>query len=153
MVGTIPSLPATLAALMSLSALVSEPASAQPPWQFLAECVGCHHLNGAGEPPEVPDLRADLYLVARVPEGRAYLAQVPGPAQAPFTDAELAMVLNWIIGELDEDAGEFEPYTAEEIAGYRGKVLMDPLRIRDEIWEKAGMNRATYGPGYWGAPD
>lgn len=139
-----------LAAVLSLA---SPGLAAQPPWQFLAECVGCHGMNGAGEPPEVPDLRADLYRIAQLPEGRAYLIQVPGPAQAPFDDAELAMVMNWILGELDEDAGEFEPFTAAEIAGYRGTVLMDPLKVRDEIWEKAGMGVDSYGEAYWGGAE
>lgn len=120
-----------------LLALLYGAAAAQPPYQYLQHCSGCHLTTGEGAPPEVPDLRKDLVRISAIPEGRAYLIQVPGPSQAPISDAELAEVMNWIIGELNPDGADFVPYTAGEIAGYRGVTLLDPLKVRDGIWHKA----------------
>ncbi|HSG88288.1 MAG TPA: hypothetical protein VLA56_03695 [Pseudomonadales bacterium] len=124
-----------LAPLLVL-ALAPAGASANPRYDYLLHCGGCHLEDGSGDPPEVPDLRADLHEIIRMPQGRAYLATVPGASQAPLSDAGLAAVLNWILDDLDLEDRDFVPYTAEEISGYRGTTLMDPLRVREEIWSR-----------------
>ena len=129
-------LPATLL----LSCLVA-PAAANPRYDYLLHCGGCHLENGAGDPPEVPSLREDLSTIIAIPEGRAYVARVPGASQAPLSDAGLAAVLNWILETFDDDAGDFRRFTAREIAGYRGTTLMDPLRRRAELWDAAAAAR------------
>lgn len=128
-----------------LLALLAVPAAANPRYDYLLHCGGCHLENGAGDPPEVPSLREDLSTIIAVPEGRAYLAQVPGASQAPLSDAGLAAVLNWILETFDEDAGDFRRFTAEEIAGYRGTTLLDPLRRREELWDAAAAARELAG--------
>ncbi|MEE4361677.1 MAG: hypothetical protein V2I63_09155 [Pseudomonadales bacterium] len=131
--------------LGALLAVLGAMASASPRYDYLLHCGGCHLENGSGAPPEVPDLRADLDTIVAIPEGRAYLAQVPGASQAPFTDAQLAAVLNWILATFNPELGEFQRYTAEEIAGYRGRTLMNPLKYREEIWDAAAAARGTAG--------
>ncbi|MEE4381143.1 MAG: hypothetical protein V2J02_04030, partial [Pseudomonadales bacterium] len=64
-----------------LPVLLAAPAAANPRYDYLLHCGGCHLENGAGAPPDVPDLRSDLSTIIAVPEGRAYLAQVPGASQ------------------------------------------------------------------------
>lgn len=128
---------AALLLFVAFVALVAAatPAGADPRYDYVLHCGGCHLEDGAGDPPEVPDLRADLHEIMLLPGGRSYLARVPGSAQAPISDAALAAVLNWILADLDPQQRAFEPYTAEEIAGYRGQTLTDPLRFRAELWE------------------
>lgn len=121
--------------LLLALALLALPAAGSPRIDYLLYCGGCHLENGTGDPPEVPDLTADIDLLVQAPGGRAYLAQVPGSSQAPFEDGELAGVLNYIIREFNPELAEFEPFTGEEIAGYRGTTLLDPLAVRKQILE------------------
>ena len=116
-----------------LIALLAPLAGASPRIDYLLYCGGCHLENGSGDPPEVPDLRADVDRIVNSPGGRAFMAQVPGSSQAPFTDDKLAGVLNYIVTEFNPELETFEPFTADEIAGYRGKVLLDPTKRREEI--------------------
>ena len=103
---------------------------------YLLHCGGCHLDSGLGMPPEVPGLRDDLGRIANFPAGRAYLAQVPGAAQSPTTDAELAAILNWILRAYNSNTlrADFQPLTAEEVGRARQTILPDPLRQRAKIW-------------------
>ena len=67
--------------------------------------------------------------------GRDYLVRVPGAAQAPMTDADLAVVLNYLLARFSSAtlADDFKPYTAQEVASYRHDILADPLKRRAEI--------------------
>jgi cytochrome c peroxidase len=105
-------------------------AEPNPRFDYVLYCAGCHLENGGGDPPEVPDLRQDLDTLIRMPEGRSYLARVPGSADAPITDAQLAGVLNWMMATFYPDLRGLRPYTAREIASYRDKPLLDPLKYR-----------------------
>lgn len=69
--------------------------------------------------------------------GRDYLVRVPGAAQAPMTDADLAVVLNYLLERFSSAtlAADFKPYTAKEVALYRHNILQDPLKRRAEIIE------------------
>jgi hypothetical protein len=104
-------------------------AEPNPRFDYVLYCAGCHLENGGGDPPEVPDLRRDMDVLIRMPEGRAYLARVPGSADAPITDAQLAGVLNWMMATFYPEQ-RFEDYTAREIVGYRRTPLLDPLKLR-----------------------
>jgi cytochrome c peroxidase len=122
-----------LAATGLVAALLAQPAVADARFDYLLHCGGCHLENGSGSPPDVPDLRLDLDTILAIPGGRAYLASVPGAAQAPLSDAQLAAVLNWIVQVYYAELRDFPPFTAEEIAGYRGPSMLDPLRYRAEL--------------------
>ena len=67
--------------------------SADPRSDYLLHCAGCHLANGRGSPPSVPSLAGPLGRIVSSPEGRDYLARVPGAAQAPISDNALAAVL------------------------------------------------------------
>ncbi len=91
-------------------------------------CSGCHRLDGSGVPGVVPSLRKIGPLV-QLEGGRAYLASVPGVAQAPLPSDELAALLNYVLAELARAEG-FDAFTAEEIEAGRATPLRDPLAVR-----------------------
>ena len=84
--------------LALLPALVVR-ADVPPSEAYVLHCSGCHGTDGAGRAEFVPDLREVGALLER-PGGRAYLGRVPGVAQAPVGDAELATLLNWVLEEI-----------------------------------------------------
>ncbi len=68
--------------------------------------------------------------------GRDYLARVPGAAQTPLSDSELAEVLNWVLREFNAQSlpESFVPLTASEVAQSRQNVLVDPEGYREQLW-------------------
>ncbi len=124
--------PRARAALASglLGLALAAPASADRPAaeQYQLHCAGCHGPNGRGIPGTTPSLH-DLAPLAKTPEGRAYLARVPGVAQAPIDDAALAELLTWVLREFSQV--EVSPrYTAREVGRLREDPLRDPIAAR-----------------------
>jgi hypothetical protein len=117
----------------ALAAFAASGAAANPRFDYLLYCGGCHLEDGSGDPPEVPDLRADLDRFVHLPDGRSYMARVPGSFQAPISDAALAELLNWMVATYTPEVGDFEPFTAQEVAAYRAEPLLDPLTFRARI--------------------
>jgi len=118
-----------LAAGLALSSV------ANPRYDYLLHCGGCHIEDGSGNPPEVPDLREDMAYMIGFDAGRAYLVQVPGSSQAPLSDASLAEVLNWMMETYyPQLEGDFERFTAEEVTRHRSKRLLDPKQARAALW-------------------
>ena len=111
-------------------------AGADPRADYLMHCAGCHLVDGSGMPPDVPSLAGPLGRIASSPVGRDYLARVPGAAQAPLTDEELAAVLNWLLLEYNRQSlsKDFRPLTTAEVARSRSRVLADPVKLRKELW-------------------
>lgn len=108
---------------------------------YLLHCGGCHLPDGRGVPPDVPSLRGDPGRLAAYPDGRRYLARIPGASQAPLSDAELTAVLNWVLSAFNRHtlpAGH-EPLTVDEVASARQDPLPDPARARQAIWERHGL--------------
>ena len=122
-------------ALILIAALAGA-VDASPRSDFLLHCAGCHLPDGTGLPPSVPSLAGPLGAIAASPEGRDYLARVPGASQAPLSDEELAAVLNWVLEELNAETlpVPFEPLTGEQVRFSRSRVLADPLKLRNELW-------------------
>jgi hypothetical protein len=87
----------------------------------------------------VPTLVGSIGPLAGTAEGRDYLARVPGAAQAPISDAELAAVLNWILEVYNADTVpvDFQPLTAEEISASRPSALADPRRARSRLGQES----------------
>ena len=119
--------------LLGVGLVVTSAARGDARFDYLLYCAGCHLENGRGAPPEVPDLTADLAHFATYPEGRAYVARVPGSAQAPISDERLAALLNWMVEhftDLDPPAPLFE---AETVGQDRAEPLSDPLQFRARL--------------------
>ena len=114
-------------------------ASADPRSDYLMHCAGCHLADAAGVPPYVPSLAGPLGPIVASAEGRDYVARVPGAAQTPLSDDELAAVLNWVLLEFNRDTlpAGFRPLRGPEVAKSRARVLADPLKLRAKLWPEA----------------
>ena len=123
-----------LAALIWLLAARSA-AAFDAPTNYALHCQGCHLADGTGTPGKVPALAGALGPFLRVDGGRAFLARVPGVANAPIDDAELATLLNWTLARFDAAAlpGDFAPYTAEEVGRLRAQPLVDVTAERTRL--------------------
>jgi len=128
--------PMPLLLVLAATAASAGPAGADPAFDYLLHCGGCHREHGAGAPPAVPDLRGSLGAFASFPAGRAYVVRVPGAAQAPIDDVALAAVLNWMLASFGAHAA-FEPFTPQEVGAYRSAPLLDPLRTRRLVLARA----------------
>ena len=104
---------------------------------YALNCMGCHQARGDGHG-SIPQLRDFVGNYLHVPGGREFLVQVPGVAQAPLSDAEVAAVLNWVLIELSPQQlpGDFKPYDGAEVAGYRGGRLIDVKPVRARLIEE-----------------
>ena len=106
-----------------------------PQVDYLLQCQGCHRADGGDTPGSVPPLRDFVGRFLAVSGGREYLIRVPGSAQSPLDDAELAAVLNWLIEQFGpaEVAASFMPFTAEEVARVRTPPLTDVQSVRSDL--------------------
>lgn len=102
---------------------------------YMLDCMGCHQADGAGVPGKVPDMRSALVPLARTAAGRRYLIEVPGVAQAPLSDLELAQLLNWMVRHLSTQAvsGSVKAFTPREVGAYRKTPLVAVVRIRRRL--------------------
>lgn len=129
---------AALAALTTLSAAAapSQPAG-RAPTNYLLHCAGCHGADGAGRPEVgIPRMSGQVGHFARLPEGRAFLVQVPGTSQSGLSDADVAALLNWLLPAISrgEMPADFQPYTTDEVHRLRAEPLADaPGRRRDVV--------------------
>lgn len=122
--------------LAGLSGLLAGEAAADAAKKnYRLHCMGCHQADGTGSPENgIPSMRDEVGHFLRVPEGRAYLSQVPGTLNTPLGDGETAELLNWVmanIGRSSIPAG-FKPYTADDVRAYRATVPQDipGMRVR-----------------------
>jgi mono/diheme cytochrome c family protein len=118
---------AMMAAFTGIAAADSKPSRPEAE-SYVLHCSGCHRLDGSGVEGVAPDLR-EIGPLMDSPAGRDYLVRVPGVAQAPMNDADLARLLNWVLVNL---AGRVPApaYTASEVASLRREPLRDPLAAR-----------------------
>ena len=102
---------------------------------YRLHCQGCHLADGAGLAGSVPDLREVAGNLLAVPGGRQFLVQVPGSANAPLSDAELAELLNWMLIRMsrEQPGDDFQLYTEAEVAQYRQQVPGDVDGIRAKL--------------------
>ncbi|MGE5336368.1 MAG: hypothetical protein ACM3PU_00980 [Gemmatimonadota bacterium] len=100
---------------------------------FIQFCAGCHQLDGSGSPGAgIPDVRGQLGYFLNSSGGRAFLVQVPGSANSPLSDGELALLLNWMLKTFSPEQipAPFEPYSEDEVRRLRAQVpaAIDTLR-------------------------
>lgn len=116
-----------------------------PQVDYLLQCQGCHRADGGETPGAVPALRDSVGRFLGVPGGREYLIRVPGSAQSPLDDAELAAVLNWMIERFGpaESSASFTPFSAEEVAHARRPPLTDVERTRRDLVRRMADHAAV----------
>lgn len=114
-----------LAALVALAATHPPDSGRSPEINYMLHCQGCHRPDGSGVPGEVPDLRGQVARILAAPGGRAFLVQVPGAANAPLSDADLAVLLDWMLARFDPAhlPADFAPYGAAEVGALRATPL------------------------------
>jgi mono/diheme cytochrome c family protein len=98
-------------------------------------CQGCHLANGKGLPNTVPPLLNFVGYFAHIPEGRAYLVQVPGVAQASLSDSDIAALLNWMLIRFSANQlpKRFTPLTTDEVKRYRANKLFAVRETRETL--------------------
>jgi len=69
--------------------------AASPVELYTLNCWGCHLPHAEGIPGTVPRLAHSMGYFLAIPEGRAYLVQVPGVANSPLDNEQITQVLNW----------------------------------------------------------
>jgi hypothetical protein len=113
-----------------------DPARAQS--NYMLNCQGCHLGDGSGLPGVVPSMRGIVAGFLEVPGGREFLVQVPGSANSPINDAELAELLNWILTTMSAEqlSPDFQYYTGEEVAQMRQHTLIDVAGVREALVAK-----------------
>ena len=158
----------TTAAAPALAALVAAAAAAAaaapigparaasagtPRLDYVLHCSGCHGVAGAGVPSRgVPRLAGEVGKLLWVPDGRAYLAQVPGVGNADLTDAELARLLDWLPVALDPEhrPPDAAPFTAAEVGRQRalrqGDVLARRAAVGGQLAERGIALRSYAAP-------
>ncbi len=122
------------AALASLAAAAA-PAQ-EPALDYLQHCAGCHMDDGAGSARNgVPDMRGSIGHFTRTEDGRAFLIQVAGVAQAPLPAADLAALVNWMLPAFSADTlpADFEPYSAREVEALRSARPADIAAARAHV--------------------
>lgn len=140
---------AALALIATLAAATAAGATDYGRQNYLLRCAGCHVPDGTGSAPnDVPGLRGTPGQFVKVPEGRAFLAQVPGVAHSPLSDLEVAEVLNWILTTFSKDElpPDFKPYTAEEVTRYRAVRPADIFAVRNSVLRRLAADgiKITY---------
>jgi len=108
---------------------------------YVVHCAGCHSMDGSGHPAQgVPSMRGALGHFLRLPEGRAFLVQVPGVNNAGLSDAQIADLTNWMVPQFSADTAPpgWAPYRADEVAGYRARRPADVGAVRRGLVETLG---------------
>lgn len=108
-------------------------------YQYILNCAGCHQADGSGaRSGGVPTMRGQLGHFLRLPEGRAFLVQVPGTSNSPLSNGDVARMLNWMAASFSADTvpAGFVPYTEAEVTGLRSKKLANVSAVRRGIVEQ-----------------
>lgn len=105
----------------------------KPATIYAANCAGCHGHSGRSVA-EIPTLVNRIGYFARIPEGRAYLVQVPNVAMSAVRDEDLAEMLNWLLNAYSaaQLPNDFRAYTGAEVTELR-KVRIIPWSRRKEL--------------------
>lgn len=127
-------------ALAALTLAAASAAAYQPAVNFQLQCMGCHHADGAGEEGRVPSVRGTLVPFSSFAEGRDFVMRVPGVAQAPLTDAEVAALLNWMARNLSDVPlpADFADFTEREVAAARHRPLPAVRTLRQQLLARIG---------------
>ena len=103
---------------------------------YILKCSGCHGINGAGAPAAgIPPFPGFIAPLAQHPEGRVYIAHVPGIAASRLTDAQLVDVLNYVIDEWsgEEDIASTPRFTVDEFSKLRAVPVTNVVEFRRDL--------------------
>ncbi len=122
---------------------------ADPALDYVLNCQGCHLPDGRGAPGRVPPLKDHVARFLALPEGRAFLIQVPGVARSALSDERIAALMNWLVARFDPEhlAADFRPYTAEEVAALRANPRAQVSARRAELLARIAAIEGAGGDG------
>jgi mono/diheme cytochrome c family protein len=105
--------------------------SDSPQTLYLLRCSGCHGIDGSGSKGgRVPGLPGVNKLLLH-PEGRLFLANVPGIENSNLSDGEIAALLNWALDYWgDKSVTDTGPLLTGEEIGRLKRVHVDDLAAR-----------------------
>ena len=106
-----------------------------PELDYVVHCQGCHLQDGRGTPGKVPALAGSVGYLLGLPGGRSYLTRVPGVANAPLDDAQLAALLNWMIEAFGglQTPPYWHRFTRAEVAHGRQSPLFEVEETRSAL--------------------
>lgn len=124
-----------------LAGIASSSALAQRDGKYLyvLTCSGCHGTDGAAsEGGRVPALAGSIGHFMKTPEARNFLPQAPGILTSGLNDRDVQTLMNWMVPALAGPslAGEFRPYSEDEIARSRKTKPGDFFTARRAIAQK-----------------
>lgn len=116
----------------------------EPKVNYQIHCMGCHLADGSGQVDRVPSVRETLVPLSMMQDGREFVMRVPGVAQSPLSDEDLAALLNWMARNISRDPlpAAFRDYTVEEVATRRRRPLAQLARTRRDL-----IARLSTAPG------
>lgn len=110
---------------------------------YILNCQGCHLADASGSAGVVPRMAGFVGYFLHVDGGREFIVRVPGSANAPINDQELADLMNWLLASFSKEQlpEDFIPYTGKEVAELRSRPLIDVsgaragliTRIKDKL--------------------
>lgn len=106
---------------------------------YTLHCSGCHGMDGLGKPTAgIPVFTGQVGHFLRMPEGRAFLMQVPGLLSARLPDDRAAAVTTWMVRAFAGPSlpPDFTPYTAEEAKRYRESRPADVIGRRNALYRQ-----------------
>jgi mono/diheme cytochrome c family protein len=121
----------------AFAVLLAAPAAAlEANVNYALKCMGCHTPDGfSPERGRIPPLLDVVGYFTILPEGRRYVANVPGVVNSALSNEETAALLNWMVVTYARASmpETFEPFDAAEIAALRAEKVDDPMRLRAEV--------------------
>jgi mono/diheme cytochrome c family protein len=112
-------------------------AGAQAKIDYLLHCSGCHGQDGMGNPARgIPQFTNQVGHFLRIPEGRAFLMQVPGLLGARLADDRAAAVTTYIVQTYAGPSlpPDFRPYNGQEAKRYRDGRPADVIGKRNALY-------------------
>lgn len=103
---------------------------------YVLKCSGCHRIDGTGAPEAgIPPFPGFIAPLARNPDGRVYIAHVPGIVGSRLSNEQLVEVLNYVIDEWsgEEDTSSTPRFTAEEFARLRAVPVTNVVEFRRDV--------------------
>ncbi len=151
--GSVISLLSLLSVLNSGSSLAADASPNLGRQNYILNCQGCHLADGKGAPGVVPRMADFVGYFLHVDGGREFIVRVPGAANAPIDDQELADVLNWLLNNFSQQQlpEDFVPYSGEEVGKLRNQPLIDIIGARavliQGIQDKLGIKEDGLNDG------
>lgn len=138
-----------LLAIAVLAATVAAEARG-PNVNYALHCLGCHTAEGVSPPlGRIPPLKDSVGYLTLLPEGRRYVANVPGVINSGLGPQDTAALLNWVV---DIYAGtsrpvDFKPFTGAELVSWRKDPPDDVMALRAivrDLLAKQGISLERY---------